>query len=180
MKRIIRTCLLVVLNCLFMSMTAFANEDINWAQIASRMNIEDTSVLLPEGVNQSISYDNVARGEFLSSCTIGITNNGYGAIGIYGNVFAHKPVKKIRLNIYLDRWDENEEEWFQVDLYRFVYEYEEGGEDLVDATESFSVLGFPTGCYYRLRAACTVWPFEGGFESRGPMTDGVLIKDGPA
>ena len=179
MKRIIRACLLVVLNCLFMSMTAFANEDINWTQIASRMNIEDTSVLLPEGVNQSISYGNGARGEYLSSCTIGITNNGYGEIGIYGNVFAHKPVKKIRLNIYLDRWDENQEDWYQVDLYRFVYEYEEGGEDLVDVSESFSVLGFPTGCYYRLRGACTVWPFTGGFESQGPMTHGVLITDGP-
>lgn len=179
MKRAIKTFLLTIMGCVFMSMTAFAEEGVNWTQAASSMNIEGTSVLLPEGVNQSVGYDNVARGEFISSCTISITNKGYGEIGIYGNVFAHKPVKKIRLNIYLDRWDENEEDWFQVDSYRFVYEYEEGGEDLVDVTESFSVLGFPTGCYYRLRSACTVWPFEGGFESRGPMTHGILITDGP-
>ncbi len=180
MKKIIKTFLIVSLSCLFISMTAFANEHVSREQVIGQKNIEDTSILLPEGINQAVSYGNGARGEYLASCTISITNKGYGVIGIYGNVFTHKPVKKIRMNIFLDRWDENEEDWFQVDSYRFVYEYEEGGEELADVSESFSVNGFPTGCYYRLRGACTVWPFTGGFESQGPMTDGIMIKDGPA
>lgn len=179
MKRTIKILILTFIGCLFMSIISFADEDINWIQIANKLNIEDTSILLPDSAKQSFSYGNITRGEYLSSCTLGITNNGYGEIGIYGNVLAHKPVKKIRMNIYLDRWDENQEEWFQVDSYRFVYEYEEGGKDLTSVSESFSVLGFPTGFYYRLRGACTVWPFEGGFESQGPMTDGILITDGP-
>lgn len=180
MSRFIRTFLLTIVGCLFVSITTFAKEDMNWAQIASKMYIKDSSILLPEGINQSIGYGNKERGEYLSSCMVGITNKGYGEIGIYGNVLAHKPVKKIRLNIFLDRWDENQEEWFQVDSYRFVYEYEEGGKDLTSVSEEFSVLGFPTGFYYRLRGACTVYLFEGGFESQGPMTDGILITSGPA
>lgn len=180
MKRVFKTFLIISLSCLFMSMTSFANEDISRAQVVNQKKSEDTSVLLPEGVNQSIGYGNAARGEYLASCRLSIRNEGYGVIGISGDVFMHKPVKKIRMNIFLDRWDENEQDWFQVDSYRFVYEYEEGGEELTDVSESFSVNGFPTGCYYRLRGACTVWPFTGGFESQGPMTDGIVITDGPA
>lgn len=180
MKKSIKIFLGMIICCFMFSITAFANEDEQWEQVVRDLSIDTESLLLPEGVNQSIGYGNNARGKYLSSATLSITNKGYGVIGIYGNVLVHKPVKKIRMNIFLDRWDEDAEDWFQVDAYRFLYEYEEGGEDLTSISESFSVTGFPTGCYYRLRGICGVWSFEGGLESQGPITNGILITNGPA
>lgn len=179
MKRLIKLFSGIFVCCLLFTITSLASEDMEWEQKMSSISVERESVLLPGGVNLSASYDYGTRGRYLSSYSLGITNEGYGTIGIYANILAHVPVKKIRMNVYLDRWDENSEEWVQVDGYKFAYEYEEGGEDLTAATEMFSVNGFPTGCYYRLRGICAVYPFEGGLESQGPITDGVLITNGP-
>ncbi|MDO5551664.1 MAG: DUF6147 family protein, partial [Lachnospiraceae bacterium] len=122
---------------------------------------------------------NKARGTYIASSGLSISNKGYGVIGIYADTLAHVPVKKIRMNFYLDRWDEDDQEWYQVEHYNYLYEYEEGGEDLTSVSESFSVIGLPANCYYRLRGAHTVWPFTGGFETQGPKTDGIWISDGP-
>lgn len=154
---------------LVFSITAFADADVEWG----------SSALLPEGVKQDIDRTNVGRGRYLSSAGLTIINKGYGEIGIYADTLCHVPVKKIRMNVYLDRWDEDKEDWIQVDYYSFTAEYKEGGEDITSITESFSVLGLPTGIYYRLRSANVVYAFDGTMEVQGPKTDGILITDGP-
>ncbi len=172
--------LFVTFICCFMFfITAYAGGNNNSKPTLTGAKNEE-SVLLPETVRESTARGGTARGNYISSSMLNISNEGYGEIGILAMTLCHKPVKKIRMNVYLDRWDENTESWVQVDYYYFTYEYKEGDDDLIDATESFSVLGLPTGCYYRLRSFNAVFPFEGGVESQGPMTDGILITDGPA
>lgn len=166
MKKIIKVFLVIIVLNVLLNLTAFA-EDIEWRQ----------SKLLPENVKYSIGYGHQERGDYLSSALLSITNEGYSSIGIYAGTFCHVPVKKIRMAVYLDRWDENEEDWFQVDYYNFTYEDKEGKKDLTSATESFSVIGLPANCYYRLRGFICVWPFSGGSEMQGPVTDGILITD---
>ena len=179
MNRKIRI-LSVICICWFMfSMTVYANSRKEMDFISVGLS-NDESVLLPKGARESSGMDGSSRGDYISSSYLNISNKGYGEIGILAMTLAHKPVKKIRMNVYLDRWDEEKETWFQVDYYYFTYEYKEGEEDLTEVTEDFSVLGLPTGCYYRLRSFNAVFPFEGGVESQGPVTDGVLITDGPA
>lgn len=175
MKRRINVFIVAVIYCIIFSITSYAS--IN--KKSSSLTFDD-SILLPENVKTSTGYGNSSRGNYISMSLLTITNRGYGEIGIYASTLAHQPVKKIRMNVYLDRWDENKNDWYQVDYYYFTYEYKEGEEDLTEATESFSVLGLPTGCYYRLRSFNAVFPFEGGVESQGPKTDGILITDGPA
>ena len=170
MSKKIKIIVLTMISCLVFTITGFAD--------SSKKSSD--SVLLPEGVNESTGVDGYARGNYISSSYLNISNKGYGEIGIYASTLCHKPVKKIRMNVYLDRWDDKEQEWFQVDYYNFTYEYKEGDEDLTAVSESFSVLGLPTGCYYRLRGFHSVIPFEGGSESQGPVTDGILITNGPA
>ena len=164
-----------VLYCVMLSITVYANTNKKNNQL-----VVEGSILLPENIITSTGYGNKTRGDYISMSLLTITNKGYGEIGIYASTLAHQPVKKIRMNVYLDRWDEEKETWFQVDYYYFTYEYKEGEEDLTEVTEDFSVLGLPTGCYYRLRSFNAVFPFEGGVESQGPVTDGILITDGPA
>lgn len=180
MKRIIKIMLVTVLGCLFFSTAALADDEFDWEQNKKNIFITRESVLLQEGVNQSIGYGNAAKGNFLANSQLNITNEGYGSIGIIAGTYCHVPVRKIRMAVYLDRWDETKEDWFQVGYYNFIYEHKEGDEDLTAVTESFSVIGLPTGCYYRLRSFNCVWPFSGGSEMQGPMTDGILITDGPA
>lgn len=165
--------------CFMFFITAYAGEN-NSSKPSLMEAKSEESVLLPETVRESTAIEGAARGNYLSSAMLNISNKGYGEIGILAMTLCHKPVKKIRMNLYLDRWDENKESWVQVDYYNFTYEYKEGDEDLTDVTESFSVFGLPTGCYYRLRGFHAVFPFEGGSESQGPVTDGILITNGPA
>lgn len=173
MKNKINIFLSIFLMSFLFSMVSFASENEVYTS-----NTE--TILLPKDVKGDMGYGNIVRGTYIASSGLGISNKGYGVIGIYADTLAYVPVKKIRMNFYLDRWDENDQDWYQVEHYNFLYEYKEGGEDLTSASESFSVVGLPTNCYYRLRGVHTVWPFEGGFESQGPKTNGVLIKDGPA
>ncbi len=168
MKKIARVFSIVMILSILFSVTALAEDDIVWKE----------STLLPQNVYNSIGYGHAERGNYLSSALIGITNEGYGSIGILGNTLCHVPVKKIRMAIYLDCWDENKEEWFQVDYFNFTYEDKEEKKDLTSATESFSVIGLPAGFYYRLRGFICVWPFSGGSEMQGPVTEGILITDG--
>lgn len=175
MKRTLKFFGALLLYCLIFSIPVYANSHRRFESTTT-----EDSVLLPENIRTSTGYGNDTRGNYISISLLNISNKGYGEIGIYASTLAHQPVKKIRMNVYLDRWDEEKETWYQVDYYYFTYEYKEGEEDLTEATESFSVLGLPTGCYYRLRSFNAVFPFEGGVESQGPKTDGILITDGPA
>lgn len=177
MKKILKL-FIVILSCLLCSLTVYANSSRR-ANKSNSLTSED-SILLPPDVNESTGYGSISRGNYISVSVLNISNKGYGEIGIYASTAAYKPVKKIRMNVYLDRWDEEKKTWLQVDYYYFTYEYKEGGEELTSVSEAFSVLGLPTGCYYRLRSFNAVFPFEGGVESQGPVTDGVLITDGPA
>lgn len=169
MRKTIRLFLGIIIFNILICITAFANEEMEWGE----------SELLPEDVHYSVGYGQIGRGNYLSSSILNITNEGYGSIGILAGTYCHAPVKKIRMTVYLDCWNEIDQKWIQVDYYNFIYEHKEGEEDLITVTESFSVIGFPTGYHYRLRSFNCVWPFSGGSEMQGPMTDGVLITDGP-
>lgn len=180
MKKMIRLIVAVIIGCFALSITAFADEDAEWEEAMKNLPTPRESVLLPEGINKTTGYGNVARGTYLGSSGLSLVNRGYNVLGIYVDTACHVPVKKIRMNVFLDRWDEGEQEWFQVDAYNFTYEYKEGGEDLTFVSEDFNVSGFPADNYYRLRSFHAVWPFTGGVEMQGPMTNGIKLTDGPS
>lgn len=180
MKEKLRLLLAVVVGCFILSITAFADEDAEWEEAIKNMPSQKESVLLPEGVNKSVGYGDSTRGEHIGTCGLSLSNRGYNVLGIHVDTTCHVPVKKIRMSVFLDRWDEGEQDWFQVDAYNFTYEYKEGGEDLTAVSEDFDVSGFPADNYYRLRSFHAVWPFTGGVEMQGPMTDGIKLTDGPS
>lgn len=181
MKKAIRLCLIVIISCFMFSTVAFANEDAEWEEALRTAFIGMDSVLLPDNVNQSSDHTNgFARGRYISSSGLGISNEGYGVIGIYADTTAHVDVKKIQINIYLDRWDASEDEWVQVKQYKYVSEYKAGGEKISDLIVYFEEEDQTAGYKYRLRGLHGVWSLNGELETQSTITNGVLIKNGPA
>lgn len=178
MKKGLRMLFAIMIACFAFSITAFADEDAEWEEALKSIPAPKESVLLPDGVNKSVGYGNNARGNFLASCGLGLTNKGYNVLGVRADTACYVPVKKIKMSIFLDRWDEEEQDWFQVDSYNFTYEYKEGGEDLTFVSVNFDVSGFPANNYYRLRSFHAVWAFTGALEMQGPMTDGIKLTSG--
>lgn len=181
MKKIIKLCLAIIINCFMFSSIAFASEDAQWEEALRTAFIGMESVLLPDDINQSIDHTNgLARGRYISSSGLGISNEGYGVIGVYADTTAHVAVKKIQINIYLDRWDESKEEWVQLADYKYVKEYKQGGATVNSLTASFDIEDQSAGYKYRLRGLHGVWSFDGNLETQSTITNGVLIKNGPA
>lgn len=145
----------------------------------SNVEISDSeaSVLLPKGNPQSVNrVDGYARGNLISTSIASITNLGEGKIEILLETLAHHQCAKIRQVAYLERWNEEFQDWDQVARY----EFEELAEDHPD--ESFTALTSlivvkdqPAGYYYRVRGAHKVWGEDGTNEGFSTRTDGVMI-----
>ncbi len=178
MKKKFSFLLAIVISCLVFSITVFGDEEANWEEGLKNIPTRRESVLLTEGTNKAVGYGNSTRGNYLGVAGLSLTNKGYNVLGIYADTACHVPVKKIKMNIYLDRWNEEEQDWIQVDAYSFTYEYKEGGEDLTFVSVDFDVSGFPANNYYRLRSFHAVWAFTGALEMQGPMTDGIKLTSG--
>ena len=158
----------------------YANEVTYWGINAQKEIDEKNSVLLPAEITFSMDSMPENRGRYIANSSVSISNEGYGVLGVYAHTLAYVPVEKIKMTIYIDQWDENEEDWIQVDSKELTYEYKEGEEDLHAVSESFLVENLETDKYYRLRGLHAVWSFDGYVESHGTMTDGILLTDGPA
>lgn len=180
MKKIVRLLIMFAACMQVFLITTFANEDDEWENALRTAFIGKESILLPEGVTESSDFSgSMERGRYISSSAVGISNEGYGKIGIYADTLAHTNVKKIQMNIYLDQWDESKQKWIEVKTYKYVYTPSEG-ETLHAASEAFTVTDQPVGYHYRLRGLHGVWAFTGEVETHSSITEGVLIKDGPA
>ena len=165
--------------CLCMPFTTFASVE-SWEQEAQRQINNKESKLLPEGVTISSDTEPSIRGRYIASSSVSVSNEGYGVLGVYAHTLAYESVMKIRMNIYLDQWDEDEEAWIQIDSKMLTYDNENGEEDLHSVSESFTVENLEVGKYYRVRGYHAVWSFDGLIESHGTMTNGILLTDGPA
>lgn len=135
---------------------------------------EDTDVIQKDEVRDIDSR----RGAYINFSNSGITNAGGGVIHISGATTAHESVDKIRIHLYLDRLNENEN-WIQVDDFDFTFLPEDVPDgDLSIATVSFVVTDQPSGYYYRVRGTHGVWK-NGVVETQSTRTDGVMITDTP-
>lgn len=176
----IKICGSVCLMSMVFALTTFAGYNSEWEEIANRDLVKYESALLPETIKFSDEQDAVARGRYIASSGLTIVNEGYGILGVHVDTLAYEPVKKIKMTIYLDQWDEAKQDWTQVDSKELVYTDEEGDDNLHAASEYFLVENLETEKYYRLRGLHAVWSFDGFVESHATMTDGILLTSGPA
>ena len=83
-------------------------------------------------------------------------------------------IDELYMTIYLDRMTD-EGRWEQVDYFEFEFYAEDYPDGLTSEFVSFTLTGYPTGHYYRLRG--TYAAVKGTvMEGFGPVTDGILIQ----
>ncbi len=136
----------------------------------------EPSILLVDGQKTSMnSEDEVARGIMLSSGLIEITNQQDGTLHISVDTYAHKVVDTIFQTVFLEVWDEKNEDWVQINHWDFEKTRDEDPE-LSSYHVGFTVTGCELNRYYRARAMHLV---EWGDEAEGKVTqtNGVLLTD---
>ena len=89
--------------------------NITYAQAFSKRIISDyrnESILLPSDVYESQNSDYVERrGIILSTAMLTITNQQDGTPYVTVNTVAHRNIDKIYQTVFLDQWDDKEEDW---------------------------------------------------------------------
>lgn len=141
----------------------------------SRENVD--SVVTNKNVSSDrASITKMPRGRILSSATLQISDEGNGTLGVYADTLCHISVKKIDLIIYLDIWNEANEDWEYVNSYEYTWlssDYPD--QSLNMAVVSFDIEGLNRGREYRLRAVHGARSFDSMTEIMSTRTDGIVL-----
>lgn len=155
-----------------MCMSAFADE-VTWENAPGHHN---QSVLLPSDATSS--KDTVVRygrGEILSEGSLEIVNKRDGRIYISVDTLAHRKVDRIYHRVFLEQWDESEQEWNLLETFTFS-KTKAQDSNLSLLINSFSVGDYPVNRYYRVRGLHMV-ELGDWAESCATETHGVLITN---
>lgn len=170
MKKALSAFILAAVLSTFFSLNVFANT-LTWESVPGN---HGGSVLLDENIAVSTdSFETVARGEILDQGSTGIGNKGDGRIYINITTLAHRNVDKIFHTVFLDQWDDDREDWVQIDYFEFE-ETKADNPNLSSLITSFYVSGYPTKKYYRVRGLHAV-ELGDTLEGCATETDGVYI-----
>lgn len=92
------------------------------------------------------------RGRLISSVEVRLTDNGRGTVGVYADLLCHEAMERLRIWLYLEKWDSEAEEWVIEDTQQFTWLAEDyPGEELTMAMVGYDVSGLERGQDYRLR-----------------------------
>lgn len=139
----------------------------------------DTKLLIDGQTYSRDTTQALQKGSLLAACVINISNAGGGEIGILADTMCHVDVDAIYVTIYLDQYNEANDEW----INKKVYQYEFTSDDTADGKLHAKLINFhetgqPSGYYYRAWAYHEVEK-NGNWESMKTGTDGVLITSTP-
>lgn len=136
--------------------------------------LEVNSSLLPANIDESVDFvKKTPRGVFFSAADLKIENED-GEIGVVGHAFMSTEIDELYMTIYLDRWVDDDH-WEQVDYFEFEFYAEDYPDGLTSELVGFTLTGYPTGHYYRLRGSYAAVK-DGVIEGFAPVTDGILIQ----
>ena len=117
-----------------------------------------------------------ARGTILSAGILRITNEKDGTLHISVDTAAHKQVDKIYQTVFLEMWDEANEDWVQVGSWDFERSKEEVDNNLTSYHVGFTVSGCEVNRYYRAQAIHLV-ELGDDLEGKSTKTNGVLLTN---
>lgn len=137
----------VLLFAMCFSMSAFGNE-WTWENLSS---IHNKSVLLDPSVDFSEGIATPARrGAILSQGIVRIGSDGKGNIKVTITTLAHEVVDLIHHEALIDQWDEKKQVWVNIESVEFERTKAED-PTLSVLMNSFTMTGYPTNKYYRVR-----------------------------
>ena len=148
MKKSIRKSIALVLTMIMaysMSLSAYASQQIQAARA-----VENTYRYTSEDSASAVA---MPRGQLISSITVRITDEGGGTAGVYGEILCHRSMRKILMWLYLEKWDEESEDWVTTDYQQIEWKADElpEGEDFSMAVASYNVPNQERGKDYRVR-----------------------------
>ena len=166
------------LNSLMLSLLIFSMNVIPvYAAVAvpeSYTSINAESNILSSNITEDIDVvQKTPRGVFFSAADLKIINED-GEIGVVGNAYMSTEIDELYMTIYLDRWVDDDH-WEQVDSFDFEFYAEDYPDGLTFELVAFTLTGYPTGHYYRLRGSHAAVK-DGVIEGFAPVTDGILIQ----
>ena len=151
-----------------------------YASIPAWNRVEENhseSILLKNGENYSEDkFEEYARGTILSAGILRITNEKDGTLHISVDTAAHKQVDKIYQTVFLEMWDEANEDWVQVGSWDFERSKEEVDNNLTSYHVGFTVSGCEVNRYYRAQAIHLV-ELGDDLEGKSTKTNGVLLTN---
>lgn len=172
MKKATKLFILINLLVLMMTNVAFGNQ-WSWESAEGHHN---QSVLL-EGTTSSDRIHRYGRGDYLADAEIQIVNNQDGRLRVDISTFAHVNVDKIMHTVFIDVWDEDEEDWINLNYWDFEITKEEvENNELHMFNTSFFLSGYEVGRYYRLRGLHGVELYD-ELEACATETHGVLLTN---
>lgn len=133
---------------LLMSVMSFAKTN-DWSDQGKVKNVEISKRYV--STNEA-RITGIARGRLISSVEISLINLGNGVAEINANELCHEPMEKIKMVLYLEKWNETQEAWDMEE--RFQYEWKTGDDPEDDVSMemvSFNVYGLERGYKYRVR-----------------------------
>lgn len=161
---------IVALMC-FSSATAYAKE---YNIDGIRIQVEDTSVLLPDGVDHSSDeVHNPMRGSIIASAMTSVDNDGNGDMTFRIDTLAYVACDEIRHKAFVEVWDEAADDWNTIETVLFVADKDmTPDEALLSLNNSFTVKKLEVGKYYRLTGLHLV-RLDMDTEQFASSTDGV-------
>ena len=151
----------------------YANNS-DWTRYANESNTYLRTVVSNDHVSRVIGS---ARGRLLSSSGLEISNDNDGIIGVYAETLCHVGVAEINMVIYLDVWDEIQEDWVMVNEYDYNWLAEDSPNgELTDVSVSFDVVGLQKGRTYSLRAYHAARSFDNYSETMATETGGIVLE----
>lgn len=156
----------------FNSSISYAKEyNIN----GTRIEIEDNSVLLPDGVDHSRDeVHNPKRGSIISFGVTNVDNDGNGDMTFTIDTFAHRACDEILHKAFVEVWNEQTEAWDTIETALFVATQEmDPNEPLISLSNSFTIKKLKVGSYYKLSGLHKA-TLNGVSEILDSGTDGVM------
>ncbi len=156
-----------------MAVTSFAQFDSR----AGEQSAEQVTNVTKRVSNTGRSTYAQPRGSLISSVTIGITKVDHGVAAVNGDIFCHEPMRKIRMVLYLQRWDESSKAWVDVESEELEWKAEDlpEGDDLTYAIAEIEIHGLKDGTY-RGKGLFGASSYDKGTASKLVNTEGMEIN----
>lgn len=137
---------------------------------ASEKNLQkvDGSYLTMDDYSEGHSSDSLQRGKHMMTGECSISKAGRDEIYCYGATTANHEVDKLAVLVYVDQYQEDTGEWWQIDAW-----VEEATDNYFVATGKSIVVD--RGYYYRVHADHFVAEGDDPIEETFSFTDGIYL-----
>lgn len=162
-----------ILSLLFSVMLIYSIAFVSRVDVSADNNevkmVDGSYLTTEESSSGTVQSNPLLRGKYMMEGECSITRAGSGRIYTYGSTTANETVDYVAVIVYVDQYNEDEDEWEQIDAW------------LVEDTDTYFVATSKTlkvdkGYYYRVHASHYAGDEEDRpFDSANSATDGIWI-----